>query len=85
MLMMDGLVEFLPASHEGTGTSERVTITSAAGVGQPALAVMVVVTEGMGMGAADEYIMALDIMAAAGVDIEPAEYWLGGVRWMEIV
>lgn len=47
--MMEGLVAFLPASHEGTGALERVTITSGAGpVGQPACAVMVVVTEPAG-------------------------------------
>lgn len=45
MLMMEGLVAFLPASQEGTGALERVTMTSGAGpVGQPAFAVMVVVT-----------------------------------------
>jgi len=41
MLMMVGLVAFFPASHDGTGTLERVTITSAGlPVGQPGLMVM---------------------------------------------
>lgn len=43
---MEGFVA-LPASHEGTGTLLRVTITSAgAAEGQPAEAVMVVVAAG---------------------------------------
>jgi hypothetical protein len=41
MLMMVGLVALLPASHEGTGTAERVTITSAGmPVGHPGLMVI---------------------------------------------
>jgi hypothetical protein len=49
MLTMDGLVLLLPASHEGTATAERVTITSAAAaVGQPGCAVMVVVAVALG-------------------------------------
>lgn len=55
MVTMEGLVAFLPASHEGTGALERVTMTSGAGpVGQPALAVMVVVTEPAGAEGAGE-------------------------------
>ena len=49
MLTMEGLVLLLPASHEGTATAERVTITSAAAaVGQPGCAVMVVVAVALG-------------------------------------
>ena len=41
MLTMDGFVA-LPASHEGTATADRVTITSAGAVeGQPGVTVMV--------------------------------------------
>jgi hypothetical protein len=53
----EGFVAFLPASQEGTGALERVTMTSGAGpVGQPAFAVIVVVTEPAGgvEGGADE-------------------------------
>jgi len=42
MLMMVGLVSFFPPAHEGTGTAERVTITSAGmPVGHPGLMLMI--------------------------------------------
>lgn len=68
---MLGLVAFEPASQLGTGTSERVTMTSGAAEGQPGFAVMVVVTETAG--AADAAGM-LALMVS--VDMEAAEYWL---------
>lgn len=61
----DALVAFLPAPHEGMGASERVTMTSGAGpVGQPACAVMVVVTEPAG---------ALDLVGALEAEALEAE------------
>ena len=55
MVTMDGLVALEPASHEGTGALERVTITSGAGPeGHPACAVMVVVARPAGTEAAAE-------------------------------
>lgn len=78
--MMEGLVSFLPASHDGTGALERVTMTSAGGpVGHPAFAVMVVVTEPAG-GAeagllADAWLEWWTEEVGTGVETEPAEYW----------
>ena len=86
MVTMEGLVSLAPPAQLGTGALLRVTTTSGAGpVGQPACAVRVVETEGMGMGAgAMEDCAAMgeeaagveapyDAISAAGVE---AEYWL---------
>lgn len=87
--MIEGLVTFLPASHEGTGALERVTMTSAAGpVGQPALAVMVVVTEPAGAEAAGALEAGMDAAAEALETAEDGaglvEYWLGIVSgWLK--
>ena len=77
---MEGFVALLPASQEGTGALERVTMTSAAGaVGQPGLAVMVVVMEPAGAEGAGEGV---DAAAEDAAMEEAAEYWLGEVRWL---
>lgn len=88
MVTIEGLVSLEPPAQLGTGALLRVTTTSGAGpVGQPAWAVRVVETEGMGMEAGvmeDGAIIGEDI-AAAGVEAAydaisaagvEAEYWL---------
>lgn len=72
----EGLVSLAPPAQLGTGALLRVTTTSAAGpVGQPACAVRVVETEGIGIGAGamEEAAIIGEDIAAAGVE---AEYWL---------
>jgi hypothetical protein len=77
------LVSLAPPAQLGTGALLRVTTTSAAGpVGQPACAVRVVETEGMGAGAMEEAAIMGEDIAAAGVEAAisaagvEAEYWL---------